>query len=393
MAVINTNMSAMVAQNSLVRNERMMSKAMQQLSTGNRINSAADDAAGMAISSVMESQTRGLGQAIRNANDAISMVQTAEGSLSEVADMLQRMRELAVQAASGTYTPTQRGFAQTEFEALAAQIKQIDDTTQFNGANLLDGTARTFQIGNTSAGTVDFTPVALETGQSTTSNTISVTTAGGAANEVATLEVSALAAAAANGESYLTTVSINGVSVELELVSDGTNFTNLKVDGIDVGTGTATITDSDGNSIELTIDTDDVTFTFATNTDAGTLSFDNTVTVTLLGTGTGTYDTVNGLDISTQAGATGALATLQTEIEDIAEARADMGAVMNRLEYAVDNLTNEQTNISAALSRVQDADYATATTELARTQIIQQAGTAMLAQANQLPQTVLSLLQ
>ena len=149
MSVINTNVNAVLAQNSLVKNERAMSSAMEQLSTGKRINSAADDAAGMAIASKMTAQIRGLDQAGRNINDAVAMIQTAEGATGEITNMLQRMRELAVQASSGTYTTEDKANIELEFQALLVGIDNIADTTQWNGMNVLDGTgdATVFQIG------------------------------------------------------------------------------------------------------------------------------------------------------------------------------------------------------------------------------------------------------
>ena len=281
MAVINTNVSSLIAQNALTKNERSMSSAMQQRSTGKRINSAADDAAGLAISSRMTSQINGLNQAVRNANDAISMVQTADGALGEITNMLQRMRELTVQGSSGTYGTTEIGYLAEEFEGLRDEIFRIVEATQFNGTNLLDGdvggtandSSVTFQIGPNASQTVDVDFGDFETA-----------------------------------------------------VDMGANFTSA-------------------------------------------------------------------LTISTNADSTTALGYIDTALDNVNGQRAVFGAAMNRLEYAADNLANEAANTQAARSRILDADYASATTELARTQIIQQAGTAMLAQSNQMPQSGLSLLQ
>ncbi|MGB1372735.1 MAG: flagellin [Aequoribacter sp.] len=294
MAVINTNVSSLIAQNAMTKNERSMSGAMEQLSTGKRINSAADDAAGLAISSRMTSQIRGLDQAVRNAGDAISMIQTADGALNEVSNMLQRMRELAVQSSSGTVSTTDQDALGTEFDQLAAEIERIADSTQFNGNNLLDGSAGavTFQVGPNA------------------SQTVSVT------------------------------------------------FANFETANADSPTGPLGDIDIDGDG-DLT------------DSAAGLAS----------------------LDISSAGDTTAALHGITSALDNLNSQRATLGAAMNRLEYTADNLANESANTQAARSRILDADYATATTELARTQIIQQAGTAMLAQANQLPQTVLSLLQ
>lgn len=283
MTVINTNISASITQNALSKNERAMAKTMEQLSTGKRVNSAADDAAGLAIVSRMTSQITGLKQAVRNANDAISMIQTADGALIEVTNLLQRMREIAVQAVSDTNTATDRDYLNLEFTQLRAEVERIADNTQWNGENVLDGSggassdgAYTFQIG------------------ANASQTVSITIA---------------------------------------------DFQLDQTDGL------------------------------------------------------GAANDISGINVDTAALATTALGKLDTAIESVSSERATMGSVMNRLEHAADNLTNVATNAEASRSRVEDADYAAATTELARTQIIAQAATAMLAQANQVGQNVLSLLK
>jgi flagellin len=272
MSVINTNVNALFAQNALKVNSRSMSTAMEQLSTGSRINSAKDDAAGLAISSTMTSQIRGLNQAVRNANDGISLLQTAEGAMVEQTNMLQRMRELAVQASSDTLSSDQKGYLQTEFDALATQIDSIATQTQWNGQNILDGT------GGTS------------------------------------------------------------------------------------GTFNITVTATGADSIAATIG----------DTQATTLGVDS-------------------LDITTAAST--AVTTIDAALGDINGYRATIGATINQLTYASDNLTNVAQNTTASRSQIQDTDYATVTTQLARSQIISQAATAMLAQANQSQQSVLALLK
>jgi len=278
MSVINTNVKSLVAQNALTVNGRAMSKTMEQLSTGKRINSAADDAAGLAISNKMTSQIRGLNQAVRNANDAISMIQTAEGALGEVNNMLQRMRELAVQASNDTNSDADREFLQLEVAELIEEIDRVSENTQFNKMNLLN-------------------------------------------------------------------------------------------EGVGVGEAT-----------------DNVLFQIGANTDNTNID----VTFNKVDSGTLLVDTI---DISIQSDAQAAIATIDTAITTIDTDRATYGAKINRLTYAADNMANIATNTAASRSRVLDTDYAQATTELARSQIIQQAATAMLAQANQQPASVLSLLQ
>ncbi|NBY68551.1 MAG: flagellin FliC [Betaproteobacteria bacterium] len=274
MSVINTNVSAMYSQNAMKTNARKMDTAMEQLSTGTRVNSAKDDAAGLAIGQNMTSQIRGLNMAVRNLNDGINMMQTAEGAMIEQSNMLQRMRELAVQANNGTYSNTQRSYLSLEYEALASQITKIASETKWNDQNLLLGT-------------------------------------GGSS-----------------------------------------------------GTFTYQVGQASGQTINVTI--------------------------------SAMYGTVLGLDgggISTAASASAAIATIGSALEKINVQRAAIGAGINQMEFAADNVTNIASNTTQSRSTIMDTDYALATTQLAKTQIIQQAATAMLAQANQQPQQVMTLLK
>ncbi len=285
MSVINTNVKSIQAQNAVTVNNRSLSKAMEQLSTGKRINGASDDVAGLAISNKMTSQVRGLNQAVRNANDGISMIQTAEGATQEVTNMLQRMRELAVQSANDTNTDTDRGSLDLEFKELSLEINRISESTQFNTKNVL---------------------------------------AGG-----------------------------SGGSAQIMKFHVGANKSQ----------------------------TIDVTFKNMTTSTGAVLSS------VAWASGSGAFN------IGTQSDANTAISTIDDAIAAVDDFRADLGSKINRLTYATDNLTNVSQNTAASRSRILDADYAMATTELARTQIIQQAATAMLAQANQQPQSVLSLLR
>ena len=279
MSVINTNVSALYAQNALKTNSRAMNTAMQQLSTGSRINSAKDDAAGLAIGQNMTSQVRGLNQAVRNANDGINMLQTAEGAMVEVSNMLQRMRELAVQASNGTYSTTQRGYLQKEFSALSSQITSINTQTKWNGTAVLSAATTKFQVGAMSGQTVS-------------------------------------------------------------VIVSATTLVGLGIGG------------------------SGVTFTLSGATVASGIT-----------------------------NASSAITKLDSALGTINAQRATLGAGINRLTYAADNLTNISSNLSASRSTIMDTDYATASTQLSKTQIIQQAATAMLAQANQQPQSVLALLK
>ena len=292
MAVVNTNVNASIAQNALVKNERNMNTAMERLSTGQRINSSKDDAAGLAISSRMTSQIRGLEAGVRNANDAISMLQTGDGALVEVTNMLQRMRELAIQASNGTTASADRDYLDAEYKNLASEIDRIADNTQWNGRAILDGTAN---------GSEDDSTVAFQVG--------------------------------ANAGQ---TISVNFG----DITQSATAFAVF--DSANAGTA----------------------FTIA----AGT----------------------TGSAVTT---ASAAITGIDAAITAVNNQRSTFGAAVNQLTYAVDNLSNVKVNAEAARSRILDTDYAKETSELARTQIIQQAGTAVLAQANQLPQTVLSLLR
>ena len=304
MTVINTNTAATLTANALTKNERAMSQTMERLSTGSRINSASDDAAGLAISSKMTSQINGLNMAVRNANDGISMVQTADGALIEITDMLQRMRELGVQAASDTNTATDRGALNTEFEALREEITRIAVNTQFNGTAVFGQAAnstKAFQIGANATQTISITFGNFNAG-------VTDGTAGLSGNTAST---------------------------------SSSKFLALDEDG---ATGSAT-------------------------------------------------DDITDQDLLNASNAKDAVYIMDSAIAAVNLERALYGSTINRLEYAADNLANVSQNASASRSRILDADYAAETTELARTQIIQQAGTAMLSQANQQAQSVLALLK
>jgi flagellin len=374
MTVINTNTAATITANALAKNERAMSQSMERLSTGQRINSAADDAAGLAISSRMTSQINGLNMAVRNANDAISMVQTSEGAMVEVSDMLQRMRELAVQASSGTNSATDRTALNTEFQALGAEITRIGGNTQWNGTNILDGVAtsgaQSFQVGANASQTISHTFATI--GKNSSTVTQAATTAADGSNaQVTTLTI----AGTADGD--VVTGTINGQAFAITL-DDHDHASAGKTDTVAAHDGTGAITVAKASSTTLT-------FTGSANNIAFTI--DN------LRVGNGIGAAVGGYDLTTAALATSAITNITSQITSLDSSRSSAGAVINRLEYAADNLSNVSQNTSASRSRILDADYAAETTELARTQIIQQAGTAMLSQANQQAQSVLALLK
>ena len=389
MATINTNMSANIAASAMTRNERSMGSTMERLSTGIRINSAKDDAAGLAISSKMTSQIRGLNQAVRNSNDAISMIQVAEGAMKEVTNMFQRMRELAVQSISDSNTSADRTALNNEYKQLSDEVKRISENTQWNGTNILDGarTSTTFQIGANADQTI-----AVNFGDlgnnSVSAATGTVNDTAGSASADSTTTISFTGALAKDDVITFKTDNDNYVSVTLTAAdatklnfASGTAAADASLAGAVAGTltsttGAITMAIVDGN-LTLTSDTQAV----------------NQLAVSNIEVSRGTQAPVGGTDITSSALATKALGVLDTALEGVNSTRAGLGASMSRLEYASDNLQNVSQNTASARSRVMDADYAAETTELARTQIIQQAATAMLSQANQSQQAVLSLLR
>jgi len=390
MSVINTNAKAMLAQNALTTNNRSLSTSMEQLSTGKRINSAQDDAAGFAIAQKMTSQIRGLNQAVRNAGDAISLVQTAEGALVEVNNMLQRMRELSVQASTDFNVTTDREALNNEFNQLRLEINRVATNTQWNGRNVLDqgftGNGATnpglykFQVGANANQTIDLTIGNYTTNsvsQGTTAVATTTTPASGpgaaAAAQVSTMTIAGTPALGDN-----ITVTVGDKSFTHKVVAGAATVQTVTEIAAAINTGLGTIT-----GITTAANAGVLTFTAAT----GGVPFQ------ISASQGGLLSGVRESAISTQSGANSAIAALDTALKTVNTGRAEMGATMNRLQYASDNLANISTNTAESRSRIQDTDYASATTELARSQIIQQAATAMLAQANQSGQSVLALLK
>ena len=395
MTVINTNIGATITANALAKNERAMNTAMERLSTGKRINSAADDAAGLAISQRLNAQVKGLDQAARNANDAISMLQTADGAAIEITNMLQRMRELAVQATSDSNTTADVSNLDLEFKALAEEIDRIVDATQWNGENILDGTG-----GDSSDGSFTF-QIGANDGQTVTVDFSDFNLAAGTASTAAVAAVYSIPAAEIDNAAGVAQVISDGTtSISITQADDATvaeQVTAIQADD-DYGDLLFTVAaNSDGDGLEFTYKTAGAITTDPTVTEAAS---DVTVTEDTAGTAA-TTGVVMGADNSGMTATTASITTetaniidtLDTAISGVTTQRATFGAVMNRLEYTVDNLANVSQNTSASMSRIADADYAAETTELARTQIIQQAGTALLSQANQQAQSVLALLK
>ena len=476
--VINTNISSMVAQGAQAENAKMMDTAMERLASGKRINSAADDAAGMAMASRMESQVKGLSMALKNAGDAQSMIETAEGAQAEITNILLRMRELAIQSASDTNVSLDRANLQSEVTQLSAEIDRIANQTTWNGVNLLDGTFsnKSFQIGSEanqtiavsieSAATSDigaYTDVlgakiaATEALGTTTATTFAISgylgtnnaayAQGDSAKTIAAAVNSVTAdtgvSATARTKMSFDTVSlggtmgmtINGTAISSASVTTA-DFTDLrdKINAISSTTGVVAslgssnavlnLEDLDGDNIVLTAMThSDTNATMNSNALSSTgatvsteaLDFSATETAAAIGyvdlssTKTFSLDADDGTDygatnsadpsnlsainIADASGATSAIVAIDGAIERISMQRANMGSVSNRLDYTMSNLTSTRVSMEASQSRIEDADFAVETSNLTKAQILSQAATAMLAQANASKQSVLSLLQ
>ncbi len=393
MSVINTNVSSLIAQNAMASNTLAQSKAMQQLSTGLRINGAKDDAAGLAIASKMTSQIKGLDQAVRNSNDAISMLQTADGALVAVGDMMQRMRELAVQSASDTNVAGDRGALNDEFTQLKTEINRITKNTQWNGMSVLDGTGGaasdgkfSFQVGANKGQTIETTINQMSFGESTIK--VDTATVGDGKAEAATTTITGsgfkegdVITINANNQQFQFTISKDQAAAYKAAVDGGADSDGQKALAADV------VTALGATFAGLTVSGADNTIVLTGNDDVAN-GFSATAKVT-----TGGLASLDALNIKLPGDASNAISGLDTAITNVNSQRSSLGAVINRLTYAADNLANVSQNTSASRSRVQDTDYAKASTELARTQIIAQASTAMLAQANQSQQSVLALLK
>ena len=492
-SVINTNIASLNAQRNLSKTQDSLQTSLQRLSSGLRINSAKDDAAGLAISERFTSQIRGLNQAARNANDAISLAQTAEGALGSVGDNLQRLRELSVQAANATNSASDRAALQSEASQLISEVQRVASQTAFNGVKLIDGsfTSQTFQVGansgetiavssivdartaslgshtltadGTITGNVVVSATAITTGNGVGAETdLTLTTANGgtssaisyAANSGADQVASAINAAGAgigvtataSNSTTLSSLSAAGtVTFNLvggtnsaavsAVISDKNDLSNLvsAINGVSNTTGvTATFTTA-GNKSNITLTTTDgrnigidtfnntaggagdtVSFGGSTLTDgaAATANAVKTGTVTLsstkgaistananadvfaaAGVNNSSFASLAAVDLSTASGASAALSVVDAALNQINSGRADLGAIQNRFTSTVAALQTTSENLSAARSRIQDADFAAETANMTRAQILQQAGTAMLAQANALPNQVLTLLK
>jgi len=496
MTVINTNIASLNAQRNLTTSHASLSTSLQRLSSGLRINSARDDAAGLAISERLSSQIGGLNQAVRNANDGISLAQTAEGALQQIGSNLQRIRDLAVQSANGTNSVSDRAALNNEASQLISEINRVASATNFNGVNLLDGsfTAQTFQVGANGTANDQITISSISSARANalgvgSSSGYSATVAGSAVSSAAlttgSLSINGfqVGASTADGVSF-TNSSASGIAKAnaINAISGSTGVTatvgtttvtgttvtssnaiaagDIQINGVDIGalsattsgaargaqvaaavnaistqtgvtatfdttTGAVALSAADGRNITVTAssnaaasstNTGITATTGASTTSTSSLTLNSTssagITITdgngagttaagLVGTGTGGFTAatvtvgagVSSLDLSTASGATSALATIDAALQSINTSRASLGAFQNRFSSAVSSLQTTSENLSASRSRIRDADFAQETANLTRGQVLQQAGTAILARANALPQGVLALLR
>jgi flagellin len=479
MSVINTNIGSLTAQRNLGMSQASLSTSMQRLSSGLRINSAKDDAAGLAISERMTSQIRGSNQAARNANDGISLAQTAEGDMAQIGSNLQRMRELAVQSANGTNSASDRAALDGEVQALSAEIDRTAQNSSFNGNKLLDGSfvAKKFQVGANESANDSITINSISSartsslGGSGTSTATTLTSGAATATALGAGELtlngfqvgaSSVGASAGQtvGSAFSKAAAINAVSAQSGVTATAqattitgglaTAFTAVTtgatttINGIQVGTiaagtnaigqgantaaainlvssqsgvtatadntGLVTLTAADGRDITigagltaagtgLTPATTNGTIKLDTNNAAGIVISGGTpanagfTAGTTAATTTLTVQSISSINVLTATNATNALSAIDGALATVSSSRAALGAVQNRFTSVVTSLQTSSENLSASRSRIQDADFAAETANLSRAQVLQQAGTAMVAQANQLPQGVLALLR
>ncbi|WP_275662586.1 flagellin N-terminal helical domain-containing protein [Laribacter hongkongensis] len=467
---INTNVSSLTAQRNLSGTTNAMSTTLQRLSSGLRINSAKDDAAGLAIADRMTSQIRGLDQARRNANDGVSLAQTAEGALGEIGNNVQRIRELAVQSANATNKASDRQTIQNEAKALLDEIDRVAGATEFNGIKLLNGgfTAQNFQVGanagqtitvngildarttqlgqrfsssttSTAAGTgvtaahdITINGTSVQQSRAGSANGQSASSAWAVANAINNSGIDGVTATAnattVTGAGAVTDAAINGLTINNVAVGAVTaqgsvaatgNALVVEINKISAATGVSASLDANSKIVLTAADGRDIVVNGSGAGDAigdtnaqGTIKIESESDkgITFGGADAGNAAAIFGtgiaaqaagpagkslglVDLSTAAGAQDALKTLDAALKQINGSRASLGAIQNRFTSTITNLQTTSENLSASRSRVMDADFASETANLSRNQVLQQAGTAMLAQANQAPQIALQLLR
>jgi flagellin len=446
--VLNTNIDSLIAQNSLSTSGNQLQTSLQQLSSGLRINTAADDAAGYAIVQGMTSQIDGLNQASQNANDGVSLAQTASGAMQEVTNDLQSMRDLAVESLNASNSSADRSDLNAQFSQLMNDINSVAAQTQFNGVTLLDGSFQgaTFQVGanagqsitigaissasSSSIGTY-YNGAASVAGTVKTASGSSITTTAGTAGAYSStnLATSADLGTAVDGSSVTLSVKVNGTTYNTNAVTlSGNQATDLKSIAAAVNQALSSVggivatVNSTGNGIQLSGTEaagagDVVQFSVASATDAsgnaiaaGTITANAAAITTDLGldssdtvgfytptggtaTTTSSAQYLNGLNVTTVDNSNLTLISIDNALQQLATSSADLGAYQNRFQAAITGLSTDSTNLSSAESSIEDTDYAAATSNLSKAQILQQAGTAMVAQANTIPQNILTLLQ
>ena len=398
--VINTNVMSLNAQRNLNTSSASLSTSIQRLSSGLRINSAKDDAAGLAISERFTTQIRGLDVAVRNANDGISLAQTAEGAMVEISNNLQRVRELAVQSANATNSESDRKALDAEVKQLTAEIDRVARQTNFNGTSLLDGSfsGALFQIGADAGQTIAvnnianarkdalggarFDSAAFNVPAATTGEGMKVTgmTITGSDGKAVTIDDVVVPAGASDADTQKAATAALATAI-----NDKMDLTGVyaKVNTAGTGLELSSIRDNSGNALAMT----EGTWTDTAATPGAITAVAPTITAAT------STSYVASLDVSGFVSAQQVLSVVDNALTEVNSSRADMGAIQNRFSSTIANLSTTSENLSASRSRIRDTDYAKETAELTRTQILQQAGTAMLAQANTSPQSVMTLLQ
>ena len=404
MTVINTNVGALHARHYAAKADLFVNKALERLSSGKRINSAADDAAGLAVASKMTSQMLGMRAAIRNTQDGISLVQTAESSMNEINNMILRMRELGVQMANGVYTSKDRDNAQMEVNALLQEIDLIASTSKFNGVNLLDGTYnKEIRAGNTNQEIINVfinnmaTSATAKMGFFATEKAVDGGSDTAANQEVAAKEGTEVSIDTSVFSTAFKDVFANDGLGTFSLTTTGSTGGDNSLFNIDPKTGTITSkaaldagapTDTNGNGSTAGNGVYDIQVTYTPRNGAAAHVEVIHLTVSAMAD-----RTVANVDLTTEADAKRSIEVLDKALGEMSANQANLGALQNRMQYTINNLTQAAMNIEMARGRIVDADFATETTVLAKHQILAQAATSMLAQANQSKQSVLTLLQ
>jgi flagellin len=381
---INTNVASLNAQRNLNASQNSLATSLQRLSSGLRINSAKDDAAGLAISQRFTAQINGLNTAARNANDGISLAQTAEGALGVITDNLQRIRELAVQSSNATNSSSDRAALQTEVGQLLNEIDRVADQTAFNGVKLIDGSfsGAVFQVGANAGESITVTSI-------TDANTAALGSVSQLTGAALTINASALtgfATAIAAGGVLINGKDIGAIAGASSAAERAGQLVNA-INNISAQTGVGAVYNTATGQVTLS-GTATIAVTGTTNS-ATVAGWANAAAIGTVATTTG----INLLDVSNYANAQLAIQQVDSALSTVNTARASLGAYQNRFQSVVSNLQTASENLSASRSRILDADFASETANLTRAQILQQAGTAMLAQANALPQNVLTLLK